>query len=178
MEFKGIKMIPILELGLSQIYLDKSKIEAVEEWFKPHELSKYEPLPVYNFVNDTYTLTDGHSRCYVAYKLGIKHIPVVYDNDDIVTEDMGNLLYSFAVQWCHRFHLKNISHLEQRIIFHEKYEQLWNKRCKSSYNLLTLTSKKERTAIQEKFPDLFLYGSSEDLSTLYFENLAGDLFLI
>lgn len=35
MEFEGMRMVPILELGPSQLYLDQSKIEAVETWFHP-----------------------------------------------------------------------------------------------------------------------------------------------
>ena len=39
MEFEGMRMVPILELGPSQLYLDQSKIEAVETWFHPEDMA-------------------------------------------------------------------------------------------------------------------------------------------
>ncbi|MBO5167304.1 MAG: hypothetical protein J6B90_12000, partial [Lachnospiraceae bacterium] len=72
MEFTGIKNYPLLDLGLSQIYLNKSKIESIEKWFNPDDLSNFTPLTVHNYGNGRYTLTDGHSRAYVAYKHGLK----------------------------------------------------------------------------------------------------------
>lgn len=44
MEFEGMRMVPILELGPSQLYLDQSKIEAVETWFHPEDMAAYESL--------------------------------------------------------------------------------------------------------------------------------------
>ena len=70
MEFSGIKLIDIDMLGLSQIYLNSDKIKSVEEWFNPHHMEFFQPLPVYDFGNNVYTLTDGHTRAYVAYKSG------------------------------------------------------------------------------------------------------------
>ena len=89
MEFEGMRMVPILELGPSQLYLDQSKIEALETWFHPEDMAAYEPWPVHHFGNGRYTLTDGHSRCYAAYKAGISRIPVVYDTEDIVSGEIG-----------------------------------------------------------------------------------------
>ncbi len=39
------------------------------------------------------------------------------------------------------------------------------------------TSYSERVSLQKIAPNLFLYGATEDLSTLYFENEAGELFV-
>ena len=71
MEFTGTKNYPLLELGLSQIYLNKRKIDAIETWFNPDDLSNFTPLTVHDYGNERYTLTDGHSRAYVAYKAGV-----------------------------------------------------------------------------------------------------------
>lgn len=48
-EFEGINKFPLLELGLSQIYLNEAKLEAIETWFDPNNLSNMEPLTVHDF---------------------------------------------------------------------------------------------------------------------------------
>ena len=92
-EFEGIKKYPLLELGLSQIYLNAEKIRAIEEWFDSCDTCDMDPLTVPDFENGKYTLTDGHSRAYVAYKNGLTHISIVYDKDEIVVGELGQKLY-------------------------------------------------------------------------------------
>lgn len=177
MEFIGIKNYPLLELGLSQIYLNKNKIDAIEKWFNPNDLSNFKPLTVHNYGNGRYTLTDGHSRAYVSYKHGLKEVPIIYDNDDLVSGETALMLYQADIAWCNRFRLENISHLKKRILSHDNYQKFWIERCDRSYDLLTQTTEEERRQMQAKVPDLFLYGASENLSELYFENLSGKLFV-
>ena len=177
MEFIGIKSYPLLELGLSQIYLNERKIAVIERWFNLNDMSIFEPLPVRDFGNGRYTLTDGHSRAYVAYKSGLTQIPIVYDNDDMVAGKIGQMLYRADIEWCNRFYIENISHLENRILTCEEYQQLWIGRCDRSYELLTQTTENERKVIQNKVPELFLYGAAEDFSEIYFENADGDSFV-
>ena len=174
MEFKGIKKYPLLEIGLSQIYLSAEKIEAIEKWFNADDMSAFEPLPVHDFGNGKYTLTDGHSRAYVAYKNGIMYIPIIYDRDESVAGEIGQMLYRADIEWCNRFHIENISQLENRILTSEKYHRLWIERCDKSYNLLTQTTMGERKQLQDRVSDLFLYGANEDLSDMYFENCFGE----
>lgn len=176
-EFHGIKLIHIDLLGLSQIYLSSRKIASVTEWFNPQNMDHFQPLAVHDFGNKTYTLVDGHTRAYVAYKNGISILPVFYDNDDIVTNRIGKMLYKADLDWCKRFKLSHIKQLENRILDQKAYQKLWIERCDRSYDLITQTSHEERLQLQNLVPDLFLYGASEDLSVLFFENEAGNLFL-
>ena len=173
MEFKGVINYPIMELGVSQIFLNEDKIKAVEEWFDLGNMHIFEPLTVRDFGNGKYTLTDGHSRAYVAYKNGITVIPIVYDNDEIVAGEIGQKMYKTDIEWCNRFFIFNISHLAKRIINNDDYQRLWIERCDRSYNLLTQMTEEERQLIQSIKPNLFLYGASDDLSELYFENSEG-----
>ena len=174
MEFKSVINYPIMELGVSQIFLNEDKIKAVEEWFDLGNMHIFEPLTVRDFGNGKYTLTDGHSRAYVAYKNGITVIPIVYDNDEIVAGEIGQKLYKTDIEWCNRFFIFNISHLAKRIINNDDYQRLWIERCDRSYNLLTQMTEEECQLIQSKKPNLFLYGASDDLSELYFENSDGE----
>lgn len=177
MEFHGIKMMHIDLLGLSQIYLNSDKIASITEWFHPQCMDSFQPLQVHDFGNNTYTLIDGHTRTYVAYKNGVSVLPIVYSNDDIVTNKVGQMLYKADLDWCKRFGLSHIKHLENRILNKSAYQKLWMERCDRSYNLLTKTSYNERMQLQNLVPGLFLYGASEDMLALFFENEKGELFL-
>lgn len=177
MKFQGIKFISINELSLSQIYLSEDKIKAVLSWFNPKNMDNFEPLSVYDFGNGRYTLTDGHTRAYIAYINGVTTIPVVYDNDEIVTGEIAQKLYKEDIIWCERFGLNHIKDLENRIISQDKYQKLWIIRCDKSYNLITNTSVKKRNDLQKLVPNLFLYGASENMQVLYFENEIGELFV-
>lgn len=174
MAFVGVINYPIMELGLSQIYLNEDKIKAIEKWFNPGNMDIFEPLTVHDYGNGKYTLTDGHSRAYVAYINGLTYIPIVYDNDEIVAGEIGQKLYRANIEWCNRFSIHNISHLKHRIISNEDYQRLWIERCDRSYNLLIQTTAEDRELIQNKKITLFLYGASDDLSELYFENSDGE----
>ena len=123
------------------------------------------------------TIVDGHSRAYVAYKNGVKTVPIVYEESELVVGDIGRLLYLADIEWCKRFRIENISDLGSRIIAGDEYRKLWIGRCDRSYDLLTQTTVEERKRIQEKVPELFLYGAEEDLSEFYFEDILGKLFV-
>ncbi len=168
---------PLLDLGMSQIYLNADKIKEIEKWFKQDDMSVFKPISVHDFGNGKYTIVDGHSRAYVAYKYGITQVPIIYNNDDIITGNIGQSLYRADLEWCNRFHIENISHLENRILTGDEYQRLWIERCDRSYDLLTQTTEKEREQIQNQVPELFLYGAEEDLSKMYFENSSGELFV-
>ena len=38
MEFQGIMNYPLLNLGLSQIFLNEDKVEEVKKWFRPDDM--------------------------------------------------------------------------------------------------------------------------------------------
>lgn len=175
--FSGIKLLDIDSLRLSQIYLSEEKIASITKWFHPEHMERFSPLAVHDFGNGMYTIVDGHSRAYVAYKSGVSRLPALYDNNDIVTGRIGQMLYHADIDWCERFGLTHISRLGDRILNRRLYQKLWVERCDRSYDLLTQTSHNERIQLQKSAPGLFLYGASEDRSTLFFENESGELFL-
>ena len=174
--FDGICSYSLVELGISQLYLSEEKIRKVKTWFCPEDQEKLEPLPVHDFGNGRYTLTDGHSRAYVALQYGISHIQVVYDRDEMVAGAIGKRLYERNIDWCRRFGLYTVAHLSNRIVNQEEYQRLWIRRCDRSYCLLTHFSEQERKEMERSFKGLFLYGISDDFLTLYLENAQGDLF--
>ncbi|MBQ4573958.1 MAG: GNAT family N-acetyltransferase [Clostridia bacterium] len=174
--FSGVRYVPIADLGLSQIYLNDDKLTRIKQWFNPNDITGFQPLPVYDFGNGKLTLTDGHSRAFVAYKTGLCELPVIYDTDEIVTSKTGQMLYKNDIIWCERFDLKSICDLEKRIVSNEEYEIQWIDRCNKAYNLLTKTDEQQRANWQRMHSELYLYGASEDLKSLFFEDIHGNSF--
>ena len=170
-------------LKLSQIYLSQKKINNVLSWFEPL-LSNFVPISARDFLNNgNLHITDGHTRVFIAWQQGIKQIPFVYDEDELVTCELGQILYKEDIVWCDRFDLHHISDLSNRILSEQDYEDLWCGRCDKMYDLKVallekalcpneFNVKKEKLAQQ----DLFVYGISEDLNVLYYESALGELF--
>ena len=174
--FSGVRYVSIADLGVSQIYLNKDKLARVQQWFNPNNLDTFKPLPIHDFGNGRLTLTDGHSRAFIAYQMGLSEIPVVYDTDDIIISNTGQMLYKNDITWCERLHLKRIPDLANRIVSNDEYEKLWIRRCDRAYNLLTKTDEAQRAIWQQQHHSLYLYGASDDLKTLFFEDGCGRSF--
>ncbi len=175
--FSGIKHISVHLLGISQLYISEEKIKNVLTWFHKTDLSNFAPLPVHDFGNGRLTLTDGHTRAYIAYQSGISEIPVIYDHDDIITCDEGVKLYQNDIVWCDRFNLKSVCDLTGRIVSSADYKRLWEDRCDVGYNLIINSSEREKSLWSQLHTDLFLFGVSEDKKRLFYENSAGDVFV-
>lgn len=176
--FIGVKMIPLIDLGVSQLYLNAEKLANVQKWLNPADLSNFEPLPVYDFGNGKLTLTDGHSRAFSACMMGVQEVPCIYDTDDIVTSETGQLLYQNDIVWCERFRIHSVCDLKDRIISNSLYKDLWIDRCDKAYNLITQTTERQRNRMQSMCSDLYLYGANEDLTLLFFENEEGTCFSV
>jgi len=172
--FPGIKHIPILELAPSQLYLNGEKLHRIQKWLDPEDLSSFAPLWVHDFGDGRLTLIDGHSRAFAAYLAGIRQVPVEYYTGPFVTSEIGRLQYEWNLLSCRRAGLHSVRDLANRILSAERYEELWIDRCDKVYDLLTRTTAAEREHLQALWPELFLYGSSEDLKTLYFETENGE----
>lgn len=185
MGFHGQRMLDISTLQLTQIYLSQKKIAKIFLWFDP-SLKNFEPIPVRDFLNNgSLHMTDGHSRAFAAWKNGVKQIPCVYDEDEIVACTLGQIQYEKNIEWCRRFHLQHISDLEHRILPENEYEELWIGRCEKMHHLEKAllegtvnrrACEKIRSDLQEK--GFFIYGISENLQTLCVENSYGQLFEI
>ena len=167
--------VNIADLGISQLYINKEKLDRVSEWFDADRASEYEPLPVYDFENGRYTLTDGHTRAYTMLKNGMQTVRVKLDCDEMITCDLGQKLYKTDIDWCEKYGMRGVGDFENRVISAEQYSVLWLERCKRLYNLLS--SDLSADNVRNKFPDLLLYGASQDLSELYFDDCRGGFYL-
>jgi len=185
MGFKGINIVDISQLKLSQIYLSQKKIAEIITWFIP-SLENFQPVCVRDFLsNGNLHITDGHTRTYIAWLNGVKQIPVIYDNCEIVSCELGQIQYRNDIEWCDRFNLQSIADLSDRVLTEADYEELWRGRCGKMYDLEVALlegkiDKKQFSAKNEslKKQNLYIYGISEDHTVLYYENEQGELFEI
>ena len=181
MAFQGVRFIEIDRLRLTQMYLSKHKLDGVLSWFN-EDLSGFEPVPVHDFLRDgELYLTDGHTRAFAAWQAGLKTIPVIYDNDDIVTNAPGQRQYKRCIEWCESFGLRYISALGSRILDAEDYEKLWIKRCSYMHtleNALLGGAIDEAAFLRQKAVlerrGVYVLGISEDYKLLHCENADGE----
>ena len=163
----------IYELGISQIYLSSKKLENIRQWFSI-DMSLFQPIEIYNF-NGKLRIVDGHSRAFIAWENGVTEIPAILSDNEIVTSELGQLQYEQDRIWCERFGLNDISDLQNRIISHEDYENLWIDRCDVMYNLVCAVRDNKISDLNLENDGLFVYGISENLSTYYCEDINGTL---
>lgn len=116
--------LKILDIQPSQLFISDAKLKAIYGWLNIDNDYSYEPIPVKD-LNGKIIFTDGHTRAFALYKLGIEKVRVIWDTDDLDWE-----AYQICVDWCVDEGIKNISHLNQRVLNNEEYELLWHDRCR------------------------------------------------
>jgi hypothetical protein len=175
--------VNINELYFSQIYLSLEKIEGVKKWFRK-SLENFEPICVRDFLNNgNLVVTDGHTRTFVAWKNGIRDMPVIYDDSEIVVCQLGHEQYLNDIIWCKRLNIKHISDFENRILSKEKYTELWINRCEKLFFLVAalhdgsiskIEYDKKKGILENK--NFYIYGISKDLEIVYYEDQFGKLY--
>ena len=168
--------ISLDELGVSQLYLNQRKLEAVREQYMAEDFAGFAPLPVYDFGDGRKVLTDGHSRAFVAQQKGQKTITVYWDNDPNTTGKLPQRMYKMFLEWCEKAGVKTLSDLQSRVLQPAIYEFFWLERCRRGYNLITTRNKGALDKAREYAPDMELYGVERQLNTFYFEDDKGKLF--
>ncbi len=114
----------IMAIQPSQLYISKTKLENLADMFADKGIEGYEPVPVKE-LNGRIIFTDGHTRAFKLYQMGLKKIRCFWDQDELDWQ-----AYQVCVDWCIEKGIRDISHLEQRILDDEDYEKLWHERCR------------------------------------------------
>lgn len=125
-------LININELNLTQLYLNQRKVDEVSVWLNDDTVydTKVTVIQYYN----QYYIVDGHTRCYVAYLLGINEVPIEIYDIDINSLEMK--LYMECMKWCKALNINHISDLSTRILPGDKFKELWLNKCKNEMDLL------------------------------------------
>ncbi len=120
----SLSSLLLTDIQPSQFYLSRLKLERVQSWFRPHDLSNFTPCPVY-LLNGRVIFTDGHTRAYAAYKAGLRQIPLVWETDRLSWEQ-----YQKCVDSCLLHSVHSVADLENRILTPEDYETKWLDWCR------------------------------------------------
>ena len=129
MELSGLKLS---DIHPSQFYISLEKLRQVEKWFRPDDLSHFEPVPVKR-LNGRIIFTDGHTRAFAAYRKGLAKIPLVWDEDELDWE-----AYQLCTDACSSRGIHTISDLQDRVVDADVYQHLWNDWCDTLHEILAL----------------------------------------
>lgn len=114
----------------SQCHINGRKLALVTRWFD-FENPNYDPLPVRRFETasgkDNWTLTDGHTRAFVAHLAGADELRVVRDTDDLDVET-----YRKCLGWCEEEGVTEIPDLAGRVLNADEFEEKWVARCRAA----------------------------------------------
>lgn len=120
---KDIKELTIKDLQPSQFYISQKKIDDINKWFNPNDLSNFEPIPI-KILDGEIVITDGHTRIVAALQNGLYKVPLVYDEDELNWD-----MYRECVKECKKLNITSPLSLLSRIISEDEYEIKWNKWC-------------------------------------------------
>ena len=167
--------VPILNVGVTELYLNQRKLEAVREISLKEDFAGFSPLPVYDFGDGKPTLTDGHHRAFFMWQQGKPTLTVYWDTDANVTSKVSQKMYHLMLDWCKNAGVDNVSKLQSRILQPAGYELFWLERCRRGYTLLNNRNKQAIDQAKALAPGLTLYGAERDMRTFYFEDGQGKL---
>lgn len=130
--FDGVRWVYPAQLYVSQLYVSRSKLQAVQSWLTPETLQTCTPLPVYDFGDGKLTLTDGHTRAFALLLMG-QRCPICYDTEETVTGPAGRTAYQMAIAWCRTAGICTVQDLRERVVEEEQYKRWWLDRCKQAF---------------------------------------------
>ena len=119
--FKGVELfkLDIDKIQPIQFFVDRNKLEAVKSFVRSEEDVI---IPVAKH-DGTYVSLDGHTRLYLAYILGFKHVYAYF------SEDFDGFDYFFD-----EARKRNIYSAKDLILLeHEDYIEKWDKFCDEYY---------------------------------------------
>ena len=115
--------IDISQIQPSQFYISAEKLQAIETWFKPANLSNFDPIPIKKLDGELVS-TDGHTRCVAALLAGLTAVPFVWEQDEL-----DWVMYRRCIAACKENGVYSINDLRHRIISASEYEIKWNQWC-------------------------------------------------
>lgn len=115
--------ISIHYLQPSQLYISEEKIQQIRQWFDPHDLSFFPPIPI-KVLDEHLVMTDGHTRAVVALQAGLTELPFVWETDELDWD-----MYRACVAACHEQGVQSPLDLLARVVNPREYQEKWHGWC-------------------------------------------------
>ena len=115
--------VPVDAVQPSQLRLNGRKLALATGWFDFDD-PDYDPLPVVR-LDERWTLTDGHTRAFLAALAGAGELRVREDADDL-----SMALYAECVKWCREEGVTDVRDLAGRVVNAATFEREWVERCR------------------------------------------------
>ncbi|MCM1050125.1 MAG: hypothetical protein NC433_17055 [Clostridiales bacterium] len=116
-EYENVKLfeMPLEQLQPSQFYVDKDKLQAVGSFIhEPNDIV----IPVMKY-EGRYVSADGHTRLYLAYQRGYKHVRAFMEEEQ-----------EYILMFVKEAKSRGVLHVkDMELLSHEEYEIKWNKFC-------------------------------------------------
>ena len=111
------------DLQPSQFYISEKKLQDIESWLDPADLSAFEPIPV-KLLDGRPVMTDGHTRAVAAIRAGLDSVPLIRDEDELDWD-----MYRACVKACREQGILSPADLLAQIISEEDYKEKWDRWC-------------------------------------------------
>ena len=118
-----LKELRLTDLQPSQFYISEKKLEAISNWFRPADLTGFEPIPV-KMLDGLPAMTDGHTRAVAALRAGLDRVPLAWEADELSWD-----MYSRCVEECRKRRVFSPADLLDRILTEAEYDEKWNRWC-------------------------------------------------
>ena len=107
----------------SQLFISEDKLAEVRRLYREKGPEALQPLPVKK-IGERIFLTDGHTRAYVLYQEGHRHITAVWDDDPL-----DWFAYAVCCSWCDDAGILSVKDFDDRVVGTDDYKELWHNRC-------------------------------------------------
>jgi len=107
----------------SQLFISEEKLKQVQQWFDPHDLRFFPPIPI-KVLDGLLVMTDGHTRAVAALGAGLTELPMVWE-----TEELDWEMYQACVAACLEQGITSPAALTARIVSASEYQEKWDGWC-------------------------------------------------
>lgn len=107
----------------SQLFISAEKLKQVQQWFDPHDLRFFPPIPI-KVLDGLLVMTDGHTRAVAALMAGNTELPIVWE-----TEELDWEMYQACVAACLEQGITSPAALTARIVSASEYQEKWDGWC-------------------------------------------------
>lgn len=129
-------LVPIDQLGLTQIYLNQEKVEKNRQLLQQEGYKNYLPIAVYEIFPGKLHIIDGHTRSFLLQQAGVKEIEVAFLPAAEIENPVMRPFYETCVKWCAKAGVETIDDLARKIIPADEFLIAWITRCQQKIDLI------------------------------------------